>query len=128
MDSRKERQLESTLSARYGRPVKVNQRPNQTICIVFEPSGDRGRLELVVAGAGTGWTVSDRGAASAVYGLDIGFVITKLGAFDNALVRRGDEIITHSNGRTLAETVAEFVDSIEFVPVLAGLFANDVAA
>ncbi len=128
MDSRSERQLESTLTARYGRPVKVAQRLNDQICIVFEPTQDRGRVELVVASAGVGWTVSDRGATSKLYGLDIDFMITKLAAFDGSLVRRGNEIITISDGRSLAETIAEFVDSIEFVPVLAGLFANDLAA
>ena len=126
MDSQKERQLESTLTEWCARPVKVTQRTNGQICFVFEPSGDRGRVELSVAGAGTEWIVSDRGAVGALYGLDLGFVIDKLAAFDAALIRSGDEIITHSGGRSLAEAVAEFVESIEFVPVLAGLFANQV--
>jgi hypothetical protein len=128
MDSRKERQLELILAARCSRPVKVTQRPNDQICVVFEPSGDRGRVELVVVGAGIGWVVSDRGAIGALYGLDLDFVIAKLTAFDAGLVRRGEEIITHGNGRSFAEAVTEFVDSIEFVPILAGLFANAVAA
>ena len=128
MNSLKEQQLESTLTARCCRPVKVTQRPNNQICVVFEPSGDRGRVELVVIGAGTGWTVSDRGAFGALYGLDVDFVIAKLTALDADLVRRGDEIITHSNSRSLPEAVAEFVDSIEFGPVLCGLFANQAVA
>ncbi len=128
MDSRKERQLESTLTARYGRPVKVTQRLGDRISIVFEPTRDRGRVELVAAGAGAGWMVSDRGAASRLYGLDIDAVISRLAAFDNSLTRRDNEIITFSDGRSLAETIAEFADSIEFIPVLAGLFANDIAA
>jgi hypothetical protein len=130
MDSRKERQLESVLAARCNRPVKVTQRPNNQICVVFEPSRDRGRVELTVVGAGVGWIVSDRGAVSALYGLDLDldFVIAKLTAFDTALVRRGDEIISHSNGRSFVESAAEFADSIEFVPVLAGLFANQAVA
>ena len=124
MNSQKERQLESTLAVRCDRPVKVSQRPNDDICVVFEPSGDRGRIELTVVGAGTGWIVSDRGATKSLYGLDVDFVTAKLDAFDAALVRRGDEIISHSNGRSFVETVAEFTDSIEFVPILSGLFAN----
>ncbi len=130
MNSKKERQLESTLAVRCRRPVKVTQRPNDQICVVLEPSGDRGRVELTVAGAGTGWTVSDRGAVSALYGLDLNLdlVIAKLTAFDSSLVRRGDEIISHSNGRSFVEAAAEFADSIEFVPVLAGLFANQAVA
>ena len=128
MNSLKERQLESTLTARCCRPVKVTQRPDNQICVVFEPSGDRGRVELVVSGSGTGWTVSDRGAFGAQYGLDVDFLIAKLTAFDAVLLRRGDEIITHSSSRSLAEAVAEFVDSIEFGPVLCGLFANQAVA
>ena len=128
MDSQKERQLESTLTARCGRPVKVTQRPNNRVCVVFEPSGDRGRVELTVIGAGTGWTVSDRGSIGAVYGLDLDFLIAKLAPFDADLVRSGDEIISHSHGRSFAEAVAEFVDSIEFAPVLTGLFANQAVA
>lgn len=128
MDSKKERQLESTLAARCGRLVKVRQRVENQISIVFEPSRDRGRVELVVVGAGTGWAVSDRGAVAAVYGLDLDFVIAKLAAFDAQLTRRGDELISHSDCRSLAETVAEFVDHIEFAPVIAGLCATDLAA
>lgn len=128
MDDQKERQLESTLTARCNRSVKVTQRVNGQICIVVEPSGDRGRVELTVVGAGTGWIVSDRGAVGSLYDLDLDFAIAKLTAFDAALVRCGDEIISHSDCRSLSETVAEFVDSIEFVPVLAGLFANEPAA
>lgn len=124
MNSEKERQLESTLTARCGRPVKVMQRPNDDICVVFEPCDDRGRVELTVVGAGIGWVVSDRGAIGVLYGLDLDFVIAKLTAFDAALERRGDEIISHSHGRSFVECVAEFADNIEFAPVLAGLFAN----
>ena len=128
MDSQRERQLESTLTARYSRPVRVTQRPDQQICVVFEPSGDRGRVGLLVTASGIGWTVSDRGATSAMYGLDLDMVIAKLAPFDASLVRDGDEIVSHSAGRSLAECVAEFVDSIEFVPVLVGLSSMELAA
>jgi len=128
MDSRKEQELESKIGARCGRPVKVMQRENNQISVVFEPCSDRGRVELTVVGAGIGWTVSDRGATGALYGLDIDVVIAKLEVFDAGLVRRGDEIISQSGGRSFVESVAEFVDSIEFVPVLVGLFANESVA
>ncbi len=128
MDDRTKRHLESTLTAHSGRSVRVCIRNDRTVRIVLDPTGDRGRVELLATGDENHWTVSDRGAIRAIHGLDLDFVISKLAAFDTVLERRGDELVAHTDGQSLAEAVAAFVDTVEFVPVLAGLYANDIAA
>ncbi|MGB3736177.1 MAG: hypothetical protein WA964_14560 [Ilumatobacter sp.] len=106
----------------------MRQHSDDEIRVVLEPTGDRGRVELVATGSDVRWTVSDRGAVGALYGLELDFVMAKLIGFGTALTRRGDELVTDTDDRSLAEAVAEFVDSIEFVPVLVGLFADELAA
>lgn len=128
MECREEEHLESALTAQCGRTVRVSRCRNDAICVVLEPTGDRGRVELVATGSDHRWTVSDRGAVGGMYGLDLDCVIAKLSAFGTSLSRRGDELVADTDGRSLAEAVAEFVDSIEFVPVLVGLLANELAA
>ena len=128
MHSVEEQHLGSELTAHCGREVRVTRLADDAVCVVLEPTGDRGRVELVATGADHRWTVTDRGAIAALYDLDLDFVITKLAGFDTALTRRGNEMVATTESQSLAEFVAEFVDSIEFVPVLAGLFANDLAA
>ncbi len=128
MDDCTKRHLESDLSAHSGRTVRVCARNVGTLRIVLDPTGDRGRVELLVTGGESRWTVSDRGTTVAIHGLDLDFVIAKLAAFDTMLTRRGDELVADTGGRSLAEAVAAFVDTLEFVPVLAGLYANNVAA
>lgn len=128
MDNRAARHLERILTAQCGRAVKLTERHGGGIGVVLEPTGDRGRVELLALGAVNEWTVSDRGAMKSLYDLDLDFVIAKVAQFDTAIVRRGDEIVTHSDDRSLVEAIAELVEVIEFVPVLAGLFANEVAA
>lgn len=128
MERCEEQHLGSALSAQCGRMVRVSRCPNGAICVVLEPTGDRGRLELMATGSGPRWTVSDRGAVGGLYGLDLDFVIAKLSAFGTSLSRRGGELVADTDDRSLAEAVAEFVDTIEFVPVLAGLFANEPAS
>lgn len=128
MDKRAARHLERILTAQCSRAVKLTERRGGGIGIVLEPTGDRGRVELLALGDVNRWTVSDRGAMKSLYGLDLDFVIAKLAQFDTAIVRRGDEIVTHADDRSLAEAIADLVEVIEFVPVLAGLFANEVAA
>ncbi len=123
-----EQHLGSELTAHCGRQVRVTRIANDAVCVVLEPTGDRGRVELIASGAGHRWTITDRGVVSALYGLDLDFVISKISGFDTALRRRGNEMVATTDDQSLAEFVAEFVDSIEFVPVLAGLFANDRAA
>ncbi len=128
MERCEEQHLGSAITAQCGRMVRVSRCPNGAICVVLEPTGDRGRVELMATGSGHRWTVSDRGAIGELYGLDLDFVIAKLSAFGTSLSRRGGELVAETDDRSLAEAVAEFVDSIEFVPVLAGLFANDLVA
>ena len=125
MDHRAELQLGNALTAHCRRTVRVRQHSDGEICVVLEPTGDRGRVELVVTGSGQQWTITDRGAIGVLYGLDLDFVMSKLVGFGIALTRRGDELVSDTDDRSLAEAIAEFVDSIEFVPVLAGLFANE---
>lgn len=128
MDRHAELNLENALTAHCRRTVRVRQHSDDEIRVVLEPTGDRGRVELVATGSDVRWTVSDRGAVGALYGLELDFVMAKLIGFGTALTRRGDELVTDTDDRSLAEAVAEFVDSIEFVPVLVGLFADELAA
>lgn len=127
MDIHRERLLGRTLGARCGRTVRVKKLEPDAFRIVLEPTGDRGRVELVAVGSAQRWTVSDRGAVGALYGIDLDLVIEKLTGFGTLLTRRGDELVAETYDRSLAESVAEFVDSIEFVPVLAGLYSFDAA-
>ena len=127
MNIHAERLLGSTLGAQCGRTVRVETLSDDTFRVVLEPTGDRGRVELRVTGAAQRWTVSDRGAIKALYGIDLDLVIDKLTGFGTSLTRRGDELVAETFHRSFAESVAEFVDSIEFVPVLVGLFSTDAA-
>ncbi|MEP1124590.1 MAG: hypothetical protein ABJH68_11945 [Ilumatobacter sp.] len=128
MDERTTRHLESALRAHSGRSVRVGVLDDSTLRVVLDPTGDRGRVDVLATGADSRWTVSDRGATGALHGLDLDFVISKLAAFDTQLTRRGDELVADTDDRSLAEAVAAFVDTLEFVPVLVGLYANDLAA
>lgn len=128
MEHRAAQHHERMLTKQCGRAVKLRERPGGATCVILEPTGDRGRVELIATGSGNSWTVSDRGAMKSLYGLDLDFVIPKLALFDTAATRSGDEIVTHTDDRSLAEAIAEFVEIIEFVPVLAGLFENELAA
>lgn len=128
LEHREEVQLEATLTAQCGRRAGVWPRPDSSIRIVLEPSGDRGRLELIAVGSGRDWTLTDRGLIGLVFGLDLDFVVEKLADFNTSVIRRGNELIAHTDDRSLTEAVSAFVDNVEIVPVLAGLFANDQLA
>lgn len=127
MDIHEERLLGSTLGAHCGRTVRVRKLSRDEFRVVLEPTGDRGRLELRATGAAQRWTVTDRGAIGALYGIDLDLVIEKLNGFGSPITRRGDELVAETSGHSFADSMAEFVDSIEFVPVLAGLFSADAA-
>lgn len=128
MDNHTTHDLESTLTEQCGRPVRVAGCANTSLRIVFDPIDDRGRVDLLATGCGLRWTLTDRGAVGALYDLDLDFVTEKLAEFDTALTRCGEELVADTEDRSLVEAVVAFVDSLEFVPVLAGLFANERTA
>lgn len=121
-------QLEATLTGQCGRQASIWQRQDGAVRIVLEPSGDRGRLELIAVGSGRDWTLTDRGLIGLLFGLDLDFVVEMLTDFDTVVTRRGSELVAHTDDRSLTEAVSAFVDNIEIVPVLAGLFANQSLA
>lgn len=128
LEHREEVQLEATLTAQCGRRAAILPLQDGALRIVLEPSGDRGRLELIAAGSCRDWTLTDRGLIGLLFGLDLDVVVEMLADFDTAVTRRGDELVAHTEDRSLTEAVSAFVDNIEIVPVLAGLIANQQLA
>ncbi|MFK7919657.1 MAG: hypothetical protein AB8G14_16400 [Ilumatobacter sp.] len=125
MKRREQQHLESNIEAQCGRRVSITQRRGDVLRIVLEPTGDRGRVELIAEGSRHDWTITDREMVHSVYGLDLDTVVERLADCDTAITRRGDELVAHTTDRSLIDAVASFVDNIEIIPVLTGLFAND---
>jgi|GEM_PF-4351070 len=128
MKSREMLYLESELTQLCDRQVGVSQPSGSTIRFVLEPVGDRGRLELTARLEGTAWVVSDRGFTAAVHGAELSFIDEKFAEFGCRIRRRDDELIADLRDESFADSIAQFVASLDFVPVLAGFWASDLAA
>lgn len=121
-------QLEAMLTAQCGRKASVSPHEDGALRVVLEPSGDRGRLELIAVGSRRDWTLTDRGLIGLLFDLDLDSVVDMLADFDTAMTRRGNELVAHTDDRSFVEAVSAFVDNVEIVPVLAGLIANHQVA
>ena len=128
MKSRELLYLESELTSLCGRTVALTQSHPETLRLVLEPVDDRGRMELFAYVANNKWTVSDRGVHAEQYGEHLSFVIDKLNEFGTPVLRDGDALIADTRDLSFVESVAQFVSNMEFIPVLAGLWADQPAA
>ena len=127
MKSRELLYLESELTSLCGRKVSLTQSQPETLRLVLEPVGDRGRLELFAFVANNKWTVSDRGVNAETYGAQLAFIVDKLNEFGTPVLHDGDALVADTRDLSFVESVAQFVSNMEFIPVLAGLWAEEPA-
>lgn len=125
MNSQEHRHLEIALAERCARTVKVTQFDRAVLRIVLQPVGDRGRIDLIASFDGRGWTTSDRGMHARLLGDDLEFILAKLGEIATPVERDGDNIIAAADDVSFVESIAQFVNMLEFIPVLAGLWSSD---
>lgn len=120
--------LEADLARRCGRIVALHPTDTATVRIVLDPIHDKGRIDLLATRTGDMWTISDRGVHVDVYGHEINHVLTMLRDIDVPLGRDGDAIVVSVDDAAFVDTVAAFVEHMEFIPVLIGLWSEASAA
>ena len=116
--------LEADLALRCGRTVALHHTDIATFRIVLDPVDDRGRIDLLATRSGDRWTISDRGVNVDLHGHEIGLVLTMLRDIDAPLGRDGDALIARVDDDAFVDAVAAFVEHMEFIPVLVGLWSE----
>jgi hypothetical protein len=124
MNVEEHRHLEVALTERCGRAVNVSEGEQGVLHIVLEPVGDRGRTDIAASFANGAWSLNDRGVNARHLSAEFDFILAKLDEIGSPLMREGDTIVDVANDVSFVESVAHFVDSLEFIPVLAGLWSN----
>ncbi len=129
MNESERRRLADALRDRCGRNVHLGVLGRSALRLVLEPTGDRGRLDLVARyERNQRWTISDRGVHARRHRKDFDFVMAKLEEIGTPVWKQGEAIVTDATDASLVESIAQFVSNIEFIPVLVGLWSNDLTA